>query len=165
MSNVPRRKPTLTMARARADSERFTLIPMIAAAHSKFLEVSTSVARILGAEALPGHVAAEQTALVWDGHTRTYAELRDRALRLATALRARGLDTGDRVAAHLLNRGEIFEVYFACAYAGLTLVPISWRLMAREIDQILSDCTPILVVSEPSVAAQIREPAGERAIE
>ena len=97
----------------------------------------------------------DKPALVWEHGSRTYGELRDRALRLAAALRAMGLETGDRVATLLLNRGEIFEIYFACAYAGLTFVPVSFRLTHPEIASILNDCQAKVVLTEPELAVTL----------
>ena len=124
-----------------------------------------SVAWMLGADSLPSHVDPEHPALIWEAETRTYAELRARALALARSLRAGGAVPGDRVAAHLLNRGETFELYFACAYAGLTFVPVSWRLGPREIATILSDSEPRAIFSQPDVADAIRGPASELEME
>jgi fatty-acyl-CoA synthase len=125
-----------------------------------FAESGPSVAWLLGADALPQHVDPDRAALVWGTHSRTYAQLRRRALRLARSLRDAELRPGDRVAAHFLNRGETFELYFACAYAGLTLVPVNFRLVAREIEQILADCEPRLLFTQDDLAAQAREAAG-----
>jgi fatty-acyl-CoA synthase len=130
-----------------------------------FASGEVSVAWMLGADSLPSHVDPEQAALEWDDQVRTYAQLRSRSLALAGALRTKGAVAGDRVGAHLLNRGETFELYFACAYAGLTLVPISWRLGPREIEMILTDCTPRIVFSQPAVGDAIREPASGHGIE
>jgi fatty-acyl-CoA synthase len=93
----------------------------------------------------------EKLALIWEHGSRTYAQLRGRALRLATALRAMGLQTGDRVATLLFNRGEIFELYFACAYAGLTFVPVSFRLTSPEVASILNDSKTRVVFTEPDL--------------
>jgi fatty-acyl-CoA synthase len=129
-----------------------------------FASSEVSVAWMLGADSLPSHVDPDHPALKWESETRTYAELRSRALALARSLREKGAMPGDRVGAHLLNRGETFELYFACAYAGLTFVPVSWRLGPREIEMILSDCTPKLLFSQPAVAEAIRGPASELGI-
>lgn len=91
----------------------------------------------------------DKLALIWEGGSRSYGELRDRALRLAGSLRAMGLKTGDRVASLLINRGEIFELYFACAYAGLVFVPVNFRLTSSEISSILEDSSAQIVFSEP----------------
>ncbi|MGO4255927.1 class I adenylate-forming enzyme family protein [Marmoricola sp. RAF53] len=111
-----------------------------------------SVSWILGLESLPGHVDSGSTALRWGNQTRTYAELRSRSLGLASGLRQLGLEPGDRVATQFFNRGETFELYFACAYAGLTLVPIGFRLSAREVGLILDDCRPKVLFTEAELA-------------
>lgn len=136
----------------------------VAAPAPRFYDASTSVASILGAEALPGHLAPHRPALIWDGHSRTYAELRERALRLAHALRERGVKAGDRVAGHLLNRGETFELYFACAYAGVTFVSLNWRLTARELAFIVDDCTPAIVFTQGSVSPAMLEVTRPRGV-
>ncbi|TGP18198.1 MULTISPECIES: AMP-binding protein [unclassified Mesorhizobium] len=97
----------------------------------------------------------DKVALVWENGSRTYAQLRERALRLAAALRGMGLQTGDRVATLLFNRGETFELYFACAYAGLTFVPVSFRLTSPEIASILNDCEAAVVFTEPDLMATL----------
>lgn len=112
-----------------------------------------SVSWLLGQFSLPGHIQPEHTALRWVDGSRTYGELRTRVLQIAHSLRARGAVPGDRVAVHLYNRGETFELYFACAYAGLTLVPINFRLSAREIAFILDDCSPCVLITEAELAA------------
>jgi len=99
----------------------------------------------------------EKTALLWEHGRRTYGELRDHARRLAASFYAMGLQKGDRVATLLFNRGETFELYFACAFAGMTLVPVSFRLTATEVASILNDCTPGVVFTEPELAPVLAE--------
>jgi fatty-acyl-CoA synthase len=135
-----------------------------AAINATFASSDVSVAWMLGADSLPGHVDPDHPALIWGSETRTYAELRRRSMALARSLRETGAMPGDRIAGHLLNRGETFELYFACAYAGLTFVSVSWRLTSREIEMILSDSTPRLVFTQPSVAEAIEGPASELGI-
>lgn len=130
----------------------------------RFEDADMSVAWILGAEALPGHVDPDRVALRWDEHERTYAQLRERALALAGSLRRAGLQRGDRVVGHLLNRGETFELYFACAYAGLTFVSVNWRLTAHELSLILDDCAPAHAFTQEEVAEPLRAVAGERGV-
>ncbi|AFL50335.1 fatty-acyl-CoA synthase [Sinorhizobium fredii] len=96
-------------------------------------------------------------ALVWENGALTYEQLRKRSLGLAGALRAMGLETGDRVASLLFNRGEIFELYFACAFAGLTLVPISFRLTASEIALIVDDSGSKVVFVETELSVVLDE--------
>jgi len=118
-----------------------------------------SMAWLLGETALPNHVDPSRTALVWEDRSLTYAELRDHALRLAAGLRSLGLQPGDRVATLLYNRGETFELYFASAYAGLTLVPINFRMAAREVELVLRDCGASVIVTDEVLAPVARSAA------
>jgi fatty-acyl-CoA synthase len=110
------------------------------------------VASILGEYSPQCFHKPDRLALVWEHGALTYKDLRNRALRLAASLRAMGLQSGDRIATLLYNRGETFQLYFACAFAGLTIVPVSFRLTAPEIASILNDCGPKVVFSEPELA-------------
>ena len=111
----------------------------------------TNVRWLLGDMRLPGHIDPDRLALRWKDTDRTYQELRDRAVGLAAGLRRAGLQPGDRVCTLLYNRGETFELYFACAYAGLTLVPINFRMVAREAAFVLQDCGARFLLTEPAL--------------
>ncbi len=67
----------------------------------------------------------------------TFAQWQQRATRLANALRAQGLNPGDRVALLAYNCVEWLEIYAALAQAGLVAVPINFRLAAPEIAYIV----------------------------
>ncbi|MET4592492.1 AMP-binding protein [Arthrobacter sp. 754] len=67
------------------------------------------------------------------GCTLTYGELERRAAGLAAGLHAAGYVTGDRIATLTGNSSDHVVVFFACAKAGLVLVPLSWRLSPREL--------------------------------
>ena len=115
------------------------------------------IASILGSFSPQAKHSPDKPALVCEHGSRSYGELRDRSMRLAAALRGMGLANGDRMATLLFNRGETFELYFACAYAGLTLVPVSFRLTASEISSILNDCSAKVVFTEPELANLIEK--------
>jgi len=87
----------------------------------------------------------------------TYAEAEQRASLLAAHLRdGLGLRRGDRVAVLAQNRAETVFLFFACVKLGAILVPLNFRLTARELDQLLGDCRPRLLFvgeSEAGVAA------------
>lgn len=116
-------------------------------------DTQPSVPWILGTDQLPGHIWPDKVALLWGDQQRTYGELRDRALRLAAGLRRLGVERGDRIATYLLSRGETFELYFACAYAGVTLVPANFRLTARELAHVLRDSGARLLLTQHDLAA------------
>jgi fatty-acyl-CoA synthase len=83
------------------------------------------------------HVFPEKVGVV-DGDRRvTYRELGQRVYRLASALRARGIGKGDRVALLLRNSLEMLEAHFAVPQLGAIMVPINVRLSSGEIQYIL----------------------------
>ena len=63
-------------------------------------------------------VRARRTAGVVEGQAYSYAELLDRALRLAGALRQRGVQRGDRVAIYMDNTWPCAVAIFAVLLAG-----------------------------------------------
>lgn len=70
----------------------------------------------------------------------TFMELNNRSNRIANALLDLGVKPGDRVATLLKNSIEFVESYFAIAKIGAVMVPVNWRLVAKEINYILGDC-------------------------
>ncbi|MBZ5738537.1 acyl-CoA synthetase [Nocardioides mangrovi] len=79
----------------------------------------------------------DKLALV-DGDTRlTFAELDAVVDRVAAALHAAGLTTRDRLALLCHNSWQFAVLNFACARAGVVLVPINFMLNAEEIAFIL----------------------------
>jgi fatty-acyl-CoA synthase len=87
-----------------------------------------------------------RTAIDHQGRSVTYAELDRRSERLAAGLIASGLRRGDRVATLTGNSDEHVVVFFACAKAGLALVPLSWRLAPAEVAFQLDDAEPALLL-------------------
>ena len=72
---------------------------------------------------------------------RTYAELRERVNRLASALRRHGLERHDRVAALCPNVPALLELHHAVPAAGGVLVAINTRLSPQR-DRATSSSTP-----------------------
>lgn len=81
---------------------------------------------------------------VLSGERLDYRQLEDRCARTASLLAGEGVVAGDRVAVLCRNRIEFFELLFACAKLGAILVPLNWRMPARELRELLDDCTPRL---------------------
>ncbi|MEA1672987.1 class I adenylate-forming enzyme family protein [Nitrospirillum sp. BR 11163] len=79
------------------------------------------------------------------GGVLTYADLDDRAARVASLLAALGAGPSDRVAVLCRNRPDFFVLLFACAKLGSLLVPLNWRMPAAELAHVLADCQPRLL--------------------
>lgn len=81
-----------------------------------------------------------------DGDVRlTYAELDSRVNQLVTALRSRGVASGDRLLWLGQNSVKLFEVLLASAKMGCLFVPANWRMSVAEVEEILSDFDPRVV--------------------
>ncbi len=80
--------------------------------------------------------------------TWTYRDLFARAEAIAAGLQERGVRQGDRVAFFLSNRPEFVVTYLALLRLGAILVPLNLRYRRVEIAHILTDCAPVLIVSE-----------------
>jgi fatty-acyl-CoA synthase len=89
----------------------------------------------------------DRVAIDFRGRELTYADLDGASDRLAGSFVARGLRRGDRVATLTASSPEHVAAFFACAKAGLVLVPLSWRLAAAELDYQLGDAEPALFLA------------------
>src|SRR6478736_3679857 len=102
---------------------------------------------------------------VVDGERRlTWAELRERARRLAVALQRAGMERGDRVAYLALNTTELLEAHFGVPAAGAVLVAINTRLMHEEIEYILGHSGARILVVDPSLAHLVEGADVERVL-
>ena len=78
----------------------------------------------------------------------TYRDLDAGSNAWASRFHDAGLRRGDRVATLTGNTPEHVAVFFACAKAGLVLVPLSWRLAAPELQYQLQDSEPSIFLVE-----------------
>ena len=68
-------------------------------------------------------------------------------MRLALALRDRGLRSGDHLAVLLENQPEFYDVVWAAKRTGLYVTPINWHLAAGEAGYIVADCDATALVA------------------
>ena len=78
----------------------------------------------------------------------SYADLDRRADALAAHLATLGLGRGDRVALLAHNGVETFDLQFACGRSGAIAVLLNWRLTVPELEYILKDCAPRLLIHD-----------------
>ena len=102
----------------------------------------------------PAHFAAANPAkpayiLAATGETVSYEELEANSNRFAHAFRELGAGPGGHIALAVENRRGFFEICWGAQRAGLRYTPISWRLQANEIVQIVADSgAQVLIVSD-----------------
>jgi long-chain acyl-CoA synthetase len=95
----------------------------------------------------PNNVAAVDE----DGRVRlTYPELAARTDRLAGALIGAGITAGDRILWLGQNSFRILELILAAAKLGAIVCPANWRQSPDELDFIVADADPALVVWQES---------------
>ena len=86
----------------------------------------------------------------------TYAELGQRAERLATGLQKFGIAAGDRVAYLSYNNHQLLEGYFGVIQASAILMPLNVRLAEPELAAILRHSGAIMVIFEDDFADTVR---------
>lgn len=106
--------------------------------------------------AVDRHVEAgrgEQTAIIYDSpitHTKreiSYVELRNRVATLAGALRAKGVEKGDRVIIYMPMIPEALEAMLACARLGAIHSVVFGGFAANELAVRIDDAKPKAIIA------------------
>lgn len=96
---------------------------------------------------------ADQTAVIYDSpitHTKreiTYRELQDRVASLAGALRAKGVEKGDRVIIYMPMVPEALEAMLACARLGAVHSVVFGGFAANELAVRIDDAKPKAIIA------------------
>ena len=106
--------------------------------------------RSLTVTALLDDVAARfpgRPFVIAEQETVSYTELAQRSAALARGLIERGVRPGERVALVLPNGTDMIAVRFAVARAGAVAVPVSFRLHAGELAQVLGQARATALIT------------------
>ena len=106
-------------------------------------------------------VYPDKTAISYGTRRYSYAEFADQVSQVARALRAAGIQPGDRVAYLLPNLPEMLIAHFAVPLAGAVLVAINTRLSSEEVRHILDHSGAKLLVVDSVLAATVAPVAAE----
>lgn len=87
----------------------------------------------------------------------TYKQVSDYADRLIDKFIELGLQRGDRVATLAENGTYYIVLLTACQRLGLILVPFNYRLKPAELNALIGDCTPKLLVCTKENARKIEQ--------
>jgi acyl-CoA synthetase (AMP-forming)/AMP-acid ligase II len=97
----------------------------------------------------------DQEAVVeLDGPRVSYRELWDRSARVAGGLRDAGVGRGDRVAIRHSNGLDWVLGFFGIQLAGAVAVPVNTRFTESEVDYVVNDCGPRVVLAPGSQLPQ-----------
>ena len=91
----------------------------------------------------------DREALVVGDQRRTYAQLEERANRLANHLLGRGVGPGDHVGLYLENCPEYLEAMIACFKLRAVPININHRYVAGELEYLLRDSGSVGVLHGP----------------
>ncbi|HZD25106.1 MAG TPA: AMP-binding protein, partial [Alphaproteobacteria bacterium] len=98
------------------------------------------------------------------GRIYSYGDLARTTARYAGLLRARGVGKGDRVAVQVGKSPEAIFLYLACLRAGAVFLPMNTAYQRGEVDYIVGDAEPALVVCAPEREAEMQAIAAERKV-
>ena len=110
----------------------------------------------MAADAVP-----TREALVVGDRRLTYAQLEERANRLAHVLRAQGVVPGDHVAVYLENCPEYLEAMLAAFKLRAVPVNVNYRYVAGELAHLLADSGAVGVITQPSLVDRVDSVAGD----
>ena len=103
----------------------------------------------------------EKTALVYEGQRDSFRQLDELVNRTANALRAEGVNEGDRVALISHNNRTFVILRFAIARLGAIFTPINFMLNATEIAYILQHSGATRVIAEDALCATVSQALDE----
>ncbi|MCR9252858.1 MAG: long-chain fatty acid--CoA ligase [bacterium] len=78
----------------------------------------------------------------------TYAQLNSKANHLSAHFESQGYEFGDRIMVLAEHSLEYVVLFSVAQKTGITLVPINYRLTSSEIDYLLSNCMPKVLIAE-----------------
>lgn len=96
-----------------------------------------------------------------DGVRYSFADLEDISARFAGLFEQLGLVPGDRIVAQVEKSPEVIFLYIACLRFGAFFVPLERSLQRREVEYILRDAMPALIVCRPENETMFAELARE----
>jgi acyl-CoA synthetase (AMP-forming)/AMP-acid ligase II len=93
-------------------------------------------------------LVADRTALIVDERSETYAELEERANRLADHLAGAGVGPGDHVGCYLYNGPEYVETMLAAFKLRAVPINVNYRYVAEELGYLCADADLKALVHE-----------------
>jgi len=107
------------------------------------------------------HANSKVTTFTGDGYiTSTFAEVADRADKLAAALTALGIGDGDRVGTFMWNNQTHLEAYLAIPCMGAVLHTLNIRLFPEQLAYVINHAEDKVIIVDASIApllARVRD--------
>jgi long-chain acyl-CoA synthetase len=103
------------------------------------------------AERLPG-----KNGVIYGPKKITFAQLKENAFRIASALDKSGVKKGDKVLTYLPNIPEFVEIYLGALSAGVICVPIDFRIIGDELKHIITDSDASVIMTTVDMAKPVK---------
>jgi acyl-CoA synthetase (AMP-forming)/AMP-acid ligase II len=103
----------------------------------------------------------DREALICGDTRHSYRSLYAVALRLGDGLRKLGLRRQDRIAILSMNNAQYIELLAAGDVAGYIVVTVNYRLAPPEVEWLLGDCSPRVLVFEAQYAGMVEALRGK----
>jgi len=103
----------------------------------------------------------QEACIKYGDLTLTKQEYNIRVNRLAHAFQQAGVKKGDRVAALMANSNVFLEILQALCKLGGIMVPLNFRLAGPELEFILNDSEPVMLVYSPEFLPLVEEIRGK----
>ena len=87
----------------------------------------------------------------------TFNEVKAAVARYATRIAELGLKHGDRVAVQVEKSPEALFLYLACLRGGFVFLPMNTAYRTDEVDYLVGNAEPALIVCEPAREAEMEE--------
>ncbi len=99
----------------------------------------------------------DNLAVICDKTRFSYAQLKERIDRLASALKSIGIDKDDKIAMISNNCHRFLETYFAATKLRAVLVPVNYRLAPKDFVYILNNSRAKVLFAEAELISWISE--------
>ncbi|MBX3490195.1 malonyl-CoA synthase [Parvibaculum sp.] len=86
------------------------------------------------------------------------------AARYAALFAQLGLKPGDRIALQVEKSPEALVIYLACLRGGFVFLPMNTAYRVEEVDYLVGDAEPALIVCDPAVETAIADIAARRGV-
>jgi malonyl-CoA/methylmalonyl-CoA synthetase len=113
---------------------------------------------LIGGDVDPNRLALDDAT----GTTWSYGYLGPETARIANALVAAGVQQGDRVAVCAEKCAAFLTVYLACVRAGAVVLPLNTAYTSHELEYLLRDASPALVVCDAATKAVLQSAAPDQ---
>lgn len=99
----------------------------------------------------------DRPAFVTEDREFTYAEIDERATRLANHLVATGIKPGDRVAVHATNCIEWVDAFYGTMKARAVPININYRYLHNELKHVYADSESVMAIVAPEFVDAVKE--------